>query len=206
MLNVSFPFQHFGNNLLQITGKHQRGNFTCAELGWSVGCEELLGDVCAWRWQKWQRCWAVLLGHPRTGISGHSGSGSAFQVFLSGWPHPLYPQRAFTQNSHFWLLIWAWQKPLRCKKYFPQLHFLAKFLLFYIYFLSVVILLGFEQKPHWFSGHQPAAQLPSAAALQACRWRRNKQEAGKAPENPRNQWCSDFHVGNVLPAFNLCCL
>lgn len=52
MLHVNFPFQLtqcFGNNLLQITGKHQRGNFTCAELGQSVGCEELLDDVCAWR-------------------------------------------------------------------------------------------------------------------------------------------------------------
>lgn len=35
-------------------------------------------------------------------------------------------------------------KPLCCKKYFPQLHYLAKFILFYICFLSVVIPLGFE--------------------------------------------------------------
>lgn len=35
-------------------------------------------------------------------------------------------------------------KPLCCKKYFPQLHCLAKFILFYICFLSVVIPLGFE--------------------------------------------------------------
>lgn len=60
-------------------------------------------------------------------------------------------------------------KPLGHRKDFPQLHFQDKFLLFYIYFLSMLILLGFEQKPHWFPGRHPELEPPlSSPAAQSC--------------------------------------
>lgn len=138
MLNVSFPFQHppcFGNNLLQITGKHQRGNFTRAELGQSAGCEELLDDVCAWRWQRCSVSLSVLGCAPVPPQNRNFRSLrewfciSSILVWLTSSSSS--PQ-SFHSKFPFLAADLSLTKPLCCKTHFPQLHFLAILLLFYI--------------------------------------------------------------------------